>query len=42
MSVRLHLLARWYEARAVRAQRKLDILKARAEHFWSRLKGGQA
>jgi len=39
MSVRLHLLARWYEVRAVRAQRKFEFLKERAEHIWARLRG---
>lgn len=39
MSVRIHLLARWYEARARRAQRRYETFKARAEHFWAQLRG---
>ncbi|AUQ74778.1 hypothetical protein PhaeoP71_01917 [Phaeobacter piscinae] len=33
MSVRLHLLARWYEARSRRAYRRYQTLKARAERI---------
>jgi len=41
MSIRLHILARWYEARSDRAKRKMETLRAKAERIW-RLLGARA
>ena len=42
MSVRLHILARWYDARAKRAHGRFVRFKAKAEAIWSRLRVGEA
>ena len=41
MSVRLHILARWYDARAKRAQSRFERFKAKAEAIWARLRAGE-
>lgn len=41
MSVRLHLLGRWYQARSRRAYRRFVTFRAKAEEFFSRMDGLQ-